>query len=293
MPDKIYNYGLQPTPEDPRDFALGDVFGYGDIAEVPNEDFMAAAPLEIKDQRGSDMCTGFSLTSVSEDQEGVILDPGFTFAMIKRLQGDWRSWGGDLRSGCKVATKIGFLEKSETPFDFLRNGRNFVANWNNWPAELIESAKKHKKESFFKITGDYDTFDNLRIALWQNKDENRSIYTGCLWKGAWNSAPEGVVPKTIHLGGIGHAFKLCGQRMISGVPYLVIQNSYGDDSGDKGYFYFLREVVNRDFNFGAYMFKDMPKEEAKSILKRKGLLIETPPPQPSVWDRLWRWFKNI
>lgn len=291
MPDKIYNYGLQPTPEDPRDFALGDVFGYAE--ELPDGDFMVSEPLEIKDQRASDMCTGFSLTSVSEDQEGVLLDPNFTFSMLKKIQGDWRSWGGDLRSGCKVATKIGFLEKSESPFDFSRNGRNFVANWNNWPAELIELAKKHKKESYFRVTGGFDTFDNLRAALWQNRDEHRSIYTGCLWKNAWNSAPDGVVPKTLYLGGIGHAFKLCGQKIINGEIHLVLQNSYGDDSGDKGFFYFPRNIVNRDFNFGAYMFKDMPKEEVKEILKGKGLLIETPPPQPSIWDRLWKWFQNL
>lgn len=287
MPDRLLKnmkdetqlqFGLQPTPYDPRDFPLGGVFGGVKPEDIPNVDFMVSEPLEIKDQGRSDFCTGYSLASVSEDQEGVMLDSGFVFTLIKRYQGNWKSWGGDLRSGCKVATKIGFIELGQNPMDFGAKPRDFIANWNNWPLDhLLMLAEKHRKESYFAVDGPYDTFDNLRSALYTHRADKSSIYTGCTWKNGWLYTPGGVIPKTKFAGGVGHAFKVCGQKIINGVPHLVVQNSFGEDVGDHGLHYFPREVVNRDFNFGAYMFKDMPREDAEAILANKGLLVEQPP----------------
>lgn len=283
-------YGLQPTPDDARDFELNDVFGAPASLDVPNEDFMVVAPLGIKDQRASDMCTAFSLAAISEDQEGIALDPNFTFAMIKKMQGDWRGWGGDLRSGCKVATKIGFIESGQNPFDYYKEGRNFVANWNNWPATMAPLAQIHRKESYFKVTGAFDVFDCLRQALWSNRGDKSSIYTGCIWRPGWTGSIGGIISKEVRTGGVGHAFKVFGQKMINDEPYLMVQNSFGADVGDAGVFYFPREAVNRNFNFGAYMFKDMPKEEAKDILRGKGLLVELPQEKP--FD-LWDWIRGV
>lgn len=266
--------GLLETPDDPRDFPLGGIQD-NKISDVPLEDFMVSDKLFIKDQGGSDFCTGYALAAVSEDQEGVELDPAFLFAMIKREMGNI-AWGGDLRTGCKVAQKVGAIEVGQNPDDFGRKSRDFVANWNNWKLDLLlPLASKRLKKSYFKVGGQYDTFDNLRVALWSNKEAKRSIYTGCTWRPGWMGAKGGVIPSRVVVGGVGHAFKVCGQKIIKGVPHLVVQNSYNTDTGDGGLFYFPREVVNREFNFGAYMFIDMDPEEARGILEEKGLLVET------------------
>lgn len=268
-----FGFGLQPTPEDKRDFSLGGIFGIVRKEDVPLTDWTVSEPLEIKNQGGTDMCTGYSLTSISEDQEGVTLDAGFTFAMIKKMQGDWRTWGGDLRSGCKVATKIGFLQVGDNPDDFGGQSRNYIANWNNWKLPLLlPKAEKHIKQSYFKVDGIYDVFDDIRCALWQHKDEKRSIYTGCVWQSNWTNAHKGIIPKAIMSGGVGHAFKVFGQKMINGEPYLMVQNSFGQNVGDNGIYYFPRSVVNAKWNFGAYMFKDMPKEQAQQL---NGLVPQT------------------
>lgn len=289
-------FGLQPTPKDPRDFPLGGVFGGIDIKSVPNIDFIVADPLEIKQQRDvlDDGCTGFSLTSTGEAHEGILLDQGFTFALIKKMQGSWKGWGGDLRSGCKVATKIGFIEQGQNPLDFGGKPRDFIANWNNWPLDvLLPLAQKHRQESYFKIDGPYDTFDNLRAALWQHKDSKNYIYTGSMWRPGWLFAKDGMIPRQPIEGGMGHAFDLVGQAFFKNEPFIVALNSYGKEAGKDGLHFFPREVVNREFTFGSYMFIDMAKEEVKSILRGKGLLVESPIKINDPFENLWEILKRI
>ncbi|QGH73117.1 MAG: cysteine protease [Podoviridae sp. ctviO18] len=268
--------GLIPTPVDERDFSLGGLMGKMELP--PLKDFVVTEPLMIKDQEEDgldDGCTGYSLAAVSEDQEGVLLDPGFTFAMIKKTQGTWQSWGGDLRSGCKMAQKIGFIEVGANPLDFGGKSRDFIANWKNWPLDvLLPKAEFHKKESYFNVLDSgYDTFDDIRAALWNNKDQMQSVYTGCVWRQGWLFTKDGIIKPSE--GGVGHAFKVAGQVIIKGVPYLVVVNSYGSDAGKGGLHFFSREIVNKEFTYGAYQFNDMPRIVAEEELKKKGLLVET------------------
>src|SRR3990167_5751264 len=115
--EKILGGGLLPTPKDKRDFSFGGIFGLPNLKDIPDTSWVVSEPLEIKDQGESDMCTAYALTAVSEDQEGVLLDPLYQFAKIKQIMGEYESWGADLRSACKSATQFGSLEVSEVPED--------------------------------------------------------------------------------------------------------------------------------------------------------------------------------
>jgi len=143
--------------------------------------------------------------------------------------------------------------------------RDFLANWMNWPSYYDMYAADHRKQSFFKVDGSYDTFDNIRSALWKHKDEEQSVYTGATWKNSWTHAPGGIIPKVYEPTGYGHAFKIYGQKTIDRELFLVAQLSNGKNIGDQGKFYFPREVVNKEFVFGNYMFVDMTKETAKAL----------------------------
>lgn len=274
---KSISGGLAPTPDDPRDFSLGAIFGAIDISKVPFKNFIVAEPLKIKDQGSTDFCTAYALTAVSEDQEKVELNPEYQFAKSKQIQGDFKSWGCDLRSACKSAVKFGSLEQKmiNDSVGIPDNPRD----WNNWGDRLDEIARKHLKKSYFKVDsfGD-DIFDTIRAALWQHRKDKRSIITGAYWKHAWTGVKSGVIGKSIFgPGGFGHAFKLFGQKIINKEPYIVGQLSNGEDIGDDGLFYFPREVVNYELKFGAYMFKDIPSPIVKHMIKN----------HLSVNDRLW------
>lgn len=99
--------------------------------------------------------------------------------------------------------------------------------------------------------------------MWAHLNERRSVIVGCLWRQSWNTALEGIIPTSYESTGGGHSFKICGQKTINGVIYLVAQMSDGVDFGDKGFCYFPREVVNREFSpYGAYTFTHMPPDSA-------------------------------
>ncbi len=282
-------HALEPLSYDPRDLSLGAVFGTPDIKQVPKTDWIVNTPLVMKNQDespGEDFCTGFTVSEVSEDQEGVELCPFFQYSMMCMLRNDYTSWGGDLRLAFKSAEKVGSLAVSDRPFNPNVMTRNSLADWNTWK-ELMPFATKHKKASYFKVDGDYDVFDNIRANLWAYRLEKRTIGVGAMWRREWINAPAGVVQKEYKQGGFGHAFKIFGQKVINGEIHLVAQLSNGP-IGDNGIYYFPREVVNREFApFGQFMFKDMPKEEAR-FLQDNGLKADA-----SIFTRLIHRIMNI
>ena len=258
----ITNEGLRELPDDNRDFPLGAVFGTIDIKDVPTTDFIVAQPLCIKDQGDTDFCSAYAVTSVSEDQEKVCLLAEYQFYSTKRITGDPESWGADLRSACKSAVKYGSLAEVSAP-QMKGQSRSFILDSGNWPEKADWMAETHKKETYFAVKGPYDLFDNVRAALWQHREDKSTIVTGACWKYAWISAKNGIIPNVTG-DGFGHAFKLFGQKVIDGEMYLVAQLSNGETIGDKGLYYFNREVANRELaKYGLYMFKDIPREEAE------------------------------
>lgn len=267
--------GLQVLKEDKRDLELGAFFGTISLKDVPNTDFGLPKPLFRKDQGDLDFCTAFATTEASENQEGVELDPLFQFAASCRLRGIYTTWGCDLRTAVSSAVKIGSLELSQRPLFMAGKSRDFIANWENWPAACFDKAAIHKKEGYYKVTKVGDLFDSIRAALWQHRDENRAIVVGAKWRDDWTPAPRGVVPEVYGDSGEGHAFKIYDQKVIDGVIHLVAQLSNGTDIGDNGDYYFRREIVNAEFGpFGQFMFKDLPPATAQ-IYAEAGISTQT------------------
>ncbi len=278
---------LHPLPKDPRDFALGAVFGQMKIEEIPQVAFFVSEPLVIKDQGETDECSAYALTAVSEDQEGMELMPEYQFFKTKQLDGEPEEWGADLRIACKSAVKFGSLPLSG--FE-LNKGltRSQLLKPEQWPSHADDVAKLHKKETFFTVTGRYDMFDNIRVALYQNRDEKCSVITGAKFRTEWLDAPNGVISEQYGDEGFGHAFKIYGQKVIGGKMYLVAQLSQGAMVGDGGKFYLPRAVVNKEIGpYGVFMFKDMPREEAEFYIQNK-VVVST-----SVWKTLWSIISNF
>lgn len=254
--------------KDNRDFRLGAVFDLPKPSEIPNTDWSFDTPLEIKSQIG-DTCTGHAAASSLEDHEGIPLNPYYIFAKAKQIEGDHTTYGSEIRTVCKAVTKYGALPQNKSPF--ADKSRDFLANWKNWPEVYDGYAIVHKQASYFAVhTGPYDTFDNIRTALWRFRDKKHSVVAGSYWYVEWGNPAGGVIPK-VYNRNFGepqaHAFKVrITQKMINGEPYLAIQQSYGPGIGDHGTQYFPREVVNREWkDFGAFMFVDIDPELARAM----------------------------
>lgn len=279
--------GLKKLPTDRRDFPLAGLFAQISIGEVPGN-FVVSDPLFWKDQKDTDFCSAFAVTEASEDQEGEELLPEYQFFKTKMLMGDLETWGADLRMACKSAVKFGSLPRKGNE-RFVGMPRHQVVDPTTWPEELDAQAKRYAKETFFDAsTGRYDLFDNIRTHLWQHRAEKRTIVVGAAWRSLWTYCEGGVIPKTRVAGEFGHAFKFYGSKIIMGEPYLIAQLSNGADIGERGKFYFPREVVNREFkDYGAFMFKDIPRAEAERRLQ-KGEMITT---EEGFWNAIINFFR--
>lgn len=261
---KNYGTGLKKRTEDKRDIKSHKVLGVAHLTGLPeNYDIES---LEIYNQGSLDFCSAFATTSIAEDEFSKDFSPEWFFAQIKDLTGDWQSWGAELRDAMKAGCKRGFLPKEYLPFDTSTKDRNFLANPANWSESLKGYATEYQFKSFAEVTGPYDMFDNIRSTLWQNREARQSILAGTMWRDGWFQAVDGIIPSEPSADYEGHAIKIRGWTTMYGIPYLVIQNSWGKGQGKNGLFFFPREVVNRDFPiYGAYSFTQYTKDEARKL----------------------------
>ncbi len=278
--------GLLPLPADARDFSFSKVLGSIPVDDLPIGDFFVDEPLGIKDQGGTDFCAGYAGAAVKEDQEMVLLNPEYTWVQAKKaLGGDsWKQWGLNLRDLCLAGVNKGWIEQEMYPFQNQEEERDYIANPANWSEELDMFAAEHRAASFFTVDGPHDRFDNYRSAMYKNRTKRCSIITGAMWRPSWTQSTNGVISRNgwQDEAGEGHAFKIFGQIMLDDVDnpgqksiYLAAQLSNGIDIGDAGVYYFPREIINSEFNFGKYMFTDVPKDIAQ-IHHENDLALDDP-----------------
>ena len=212
--------GLKPLPPDNRDFKFGNIFGAVPLKELP--DSFVYPVIKIEDQKNTDTCPAQASTSVREDQEMVDLEPLFSFAMAKKLEGSIDGWGTDLRTISLTHTTYGALEKKYSLYD-IDTPRSTFANWLNWTKSQSEKAKEHLAKSFAFITpyAGMDLFDSIRMAIWTGRDKRQTVMTGALWREAWTYST-GILEPSSNINATPHAFKINGWKTINGKVYLLV-----------------------------------------------------------------------
>lgn len=271
--------GLNPLPKDERDFQLGAYYSLPSLSELPESFSLGEA--DIKHQGDTDFCTAFASCGASELQEGVRLNPLWSFAKSKEISGDMEEWGQDLRTALKVHTKFGAVEMSEMEVDNPRDIKTYSPL-------LEEEAKKHKKKTYLSVSGKYDDFDNIRASIWKFRSENRAVVFGIQF--GWPLSQ--IIMENPAENGFGHALFALGWKVINDIPYLEVVNSYGKDAGENGKHYFGRDVINKwTEQYGAFMFVDMPPEDMKRLLDAN--IKETDSIFTKILKELWYLIKSI
>jgi len=251
---------LQPRSEDARDFSLVKRFGTPNIEELPSE-YIADNDYEIKDQQNTFFCVGCAVAGIPEMREGMVFDECFQIMEIAKAAGATPTnyTGTDLRTGLLTGVRIGLLPKIKSPYSLQTQRPEFILDPNNWHPEHEVEANKYRQGSFFDVEkgNNYDRFDSIRAALWHHRDTKDEIVTGASWRSSWSGAVGGVIPKERNMNDSisNHAFIFKDWRVINGEPYVRARLSNGPPFGLGGYFYFSRETINRECDFGNYMYK--------------------------------------
>lgn len=261
MPKDILKIGgLVQTPVDRRDFHVGALFKLPTVEELPSEFTLQVLSIKNQDKEGDDdACSAYMADGMSELQEGIELWPKWGFAASKQISGGNDDWGQDLRTAFKRLTTYGSVPKN------LAVKVKKPRYLDSYPAELINTARKYKKQSYLKVspTNGMDAFDTIRATIWRFREEKRAVGFGVDW--GWS--PTAKIINTIKTGG-GHALYTPGWKQIDDQPHLISPNSYGTGVGDNGVHYFSREVINHYYGkYGAYMVADMPREEVEYMLE--------------------------
>lgn len=250
-------YGLRELPKDKRDFQLGALFRLPDLKELP-ESFEHTTQFPIKNQGNTDFCSAYTSTGMSELQENVELYPEYSFALSKAISGDPDAWGQNLRDAIKCHQKYGSIEAVEAlNSPKIADLRRLSA----YPDEWLEKAKKHRKQSYFSVTGQYDAFDNIRASIWKFRAEKQAVAIGVIF--SWPISQ--YILDTAATSGYGHAMYVTGWDEDG----LIVVNSYGEQAGKNGKHRITREVINAFSRFGVLMMVDMPPEEAKVLIERR------------------------
>lgn len=265
MNDNPQAFGLKPLPPDHRDFALGALVRLPALEELPPEFVYEGLPIKYQGQ--TDWCTAFATCLASEAQEEEPLEPAWSFAAGKELSNDVNEWGQDIRMAHKAHQEpFGALAVKDNPFAPDEKDATFLRHFENWPENLRNKALVHAKKSYVAVTGPYDAFDNIRASMWLYRTECRLVTFGVTF--GWNIAD--VYLEEVVRGGFGHAMAVVGWAVRGGDTWLVVQNSYGTEAGEKGRHYVSRKVINHFASlYGLFMFVDHTPEEIKYMLDNK------------------------
>ena len=223
---------------------------FGSVLQLPDEYFL---PSKVLNQGSSQKCTAYASCAIQEGQEKISFDPDDYYFQEGITAGKQSDNGYDLRVCMKTCVRYGIKPLNSD------NGK----------------AEDFKEESYFRVDNPLtpmDLYDECKQAIYSAKEEKKTICTGGDWRSEWNS-PDGIIPNKYSSSGSGHCVKICGWKKINGVEYLIVQNSYGTNFGDRGFNYFPREVINKEFTYGSFLWREKG-ENIQTMSKLIALLIQ-------------------
>jgi hypothetical protein len=273
--------GFIPDLQDTNDYVLGWSF-FGSYSPKNIRTNNASKLLEIKDQKGLNICVLVSLIGIKEVDEGCLLDYQWLAAYLRDKK-QLSINGTSLSFGQKALQDVGIPQRTRE-IDCNQDWYSFTDSRQLTP-ESFKEAAEHKIDSFYSTT-------SLDKVL-EEFDNGRMGHTGADWYSGYNNSGLGVSDvlgvtqtswwkkilfklhfKARQLGGVilyiitlnkgylvgGHAF-IAADYDTDYHSFKVIKliNSYSKLYGDNGAFYVKWEDFNKLCKYGVYFNTDLPK----------------------------------
>jgi hypothetical protein len=237
--------GAVPSPDDPRDFGIDMLLPpMSSVPAFPRE-FTLVRPKTIRDQGRVGSCVGFTLATSKEIIEAmqgksVEMSPGFIYG---NRSGNYRhQWTG---AGMYPRDALTSLRNDGTPrlevFPFNEEVPDIITRVRNVTGQLRPQSFPFRITAFARLM----TVDQVKTALTTLGPVPIS-YT--LFESFNRVGRNGIVPnpaaREVQRG--GHAMVCIGWRVINGVEYWIIVNSWGQHWGDGGLCYI---ATSQGYNF--------------------------------------------
>ena len=230
------NFGLVRTKKSRHDYDHRKSKKFG-VLVLPQTYILES---QILDQNGYPRCTGYSGVAVKASVFGREFDPEAFYRAEGVIAGKVSEQGYDLRILMETGIKYGALPLTG------------------------ELAGGFKDRGYFKITGS-DLFEAVRQSIYAEREKHDTAVAGVMWYNEWSTAPTGIVQEG-YKSQLGlHAVKIAGFCTLNEISYIVIQNSFGTSVGNRGLFYFNKEIFNREFREGIYIWSDTENLDIKTI----------------------------
>ncbi len=231
--------GAVPSPADTRDILLSSVQVALPLRQLP-KNYLVPYLLRISDQGAKPHCVGYSAATIKEEKEmreqrKIDFDGDWIYKECKKID-NYSGLGTYLRVGMKI-----LKTKGAKPLN-----------------ELETEAIKYKIGGYARV--DDLSFDGLKSAIYQNGVIQLGFHgSNPGWKTSYIRPPHNGEKIW------GHAISAIGFNE----KYVIGQNSWGEDWGDKGLFYISKTY--KPFEAWSILV-DLPKDfvqEEKPIYEFK------------------------
>lgn len=210
------------------------------------------------DQSSTNFCTEYGETTSGGYEHDQDFSPEWETAAACAYLGAPIMDGADPYPSMQVPTVMGYLPIGLSPFTLARNGAAFIAQWTNWPKKLAPVAAAYAADLVpYYVDGPYDTFDNVRNALYQAflANEKGVVKAFGFWYASWNTqagdrTQKGRVrcPSRSEQPVSRHRYTFIDfDADANGEPVLVAALTQGEEFGDGGFLYFDRATINQVF----------------------------------------------
>ncbi len=239
-----------PWRYDPRSKKFSHHIFFGTAPAVSLPATLGRVLRTVENQYTYNRCAAYASALNGGYIRGQRMSPDYQAAKITQEQGFSIDLDGSQTDATmNVQIDYGYLPYASSPLTVETNGAA-SADPTKYPKSLDATAQQYRDEGYVTVDGPNDTFDNIRSALSLAYDpltgQGAVVQVFGRWFKDWTSSPGGVISTASQFLGY-HSYDIVDWTIMNGIPYLIIQNSWGIGAGNGGYFFIPRTIVNLEY----------------------------------------------